>query len=95
MNRRQRSIELVGMMMGFCLLLAGCIPTDEPVRTELVPGTIHWVTWDTDSMIEAQLMQQFQEENPQIDFERSASYLPTEMIVSATPPPDLLNVGAD
>ena len=94
MNQKLRNFPLVGITMVTCLLLAGCGPADEPARAELEPVTIHWSTWDNTSKAEAQLMLQFQEEYPQIDFQRSSSYLSTDMLLNATPPPDLINFDA-
>jgi ABC-type glycerol-3-phosphate transport system substrate-binding protein len=94
MNRRERSTVSVGILVILCFLLAACGPEDEPVRAELAPATLRWVTWDLGSQSEAQLVREFQEAYPQIDFERSSQNASTESYVSDQLPPDLLNVDA-
>ena len=92
MNRRQRNLPLVELLIAICLLLTACGPAAEPARAELPPATIRWMAWETNNQGEAQLMRQFQAAYPQIDFERSSQDFTPGMYVIETPPPDLINV---
>lgn len=94
MKHRDRHFMLAATVMAICLLFTGCGPEDEPERAELAPATLQWVTWEMGSEAETQLVRQFQEEYPQIDFERLSQNASTESYVSDEVPPDLLNADA-
>jgi ABC-type glycerol-3-phosphate transport system substrate-binding protein len=94
MNSRQDNIPLVSIVIALCFVLVGCGPEDEPARVELPPATIRWITWDTNSQAEKLLIQQFQEQYPQQDFERTSQNMGITQYLDDTPPPDLVNVDA-
>jgi ABC-type glycerol-3-phosphate transport system substrate-binding protein len=93
MFSRLGNLPLLSVIIAICLLLVGCGP-EEPVRAELPPSTLRWVTWDTNSQAEELLIRKFEELYPQLDFERISQNMSTQNYMDETPPPDLINMDA-
>jgi ABC-type glycerol-3-phosphate transport system substrate-binding protein len=90
-----RKIQAVGLLIVVAIFVAACGPASESEpEPALAPATIRWQTWDLTSQAEELLVRQFQEHNPQIQFERGSQDGSPEQELNETPPPDLLNMDA-
>ncbi len=75
------------------LLLTSCGPEDKSGQpAEVAPATVHWITWDRSSQVEALLIDQFHKQYAHVDFKREEVNYRWRALLAQKPLPDLLNV---
>lgn len=91
----RQSRWLIVLCLLAALFLAQCGPAEEAKPVDLAPTTVRWITWEPNSATEKALVTHFQERYPQIEFKRQGMNSTPKSYLDETPPPDLINTGAD
>lgn len=79
-------------LLSFFTVQCGAEEASRPA--EVVPATLRWRTWELGSQAEEALMAQFNEQYPQIEFERKDQDESLQALLATSPLPDLLNIDA-